>query len=59
MYFKPSNSLDFKKGFALGVDNGRRIERKLCLILMIFYVGLFSVIWKVVTHFWGGLIITL
>lgn len=51
MYHFPPNSLDFKKGYRLGVQKGRVIERKICLVLMIVFVVLFEVIHKVVDYF--------
>lgn len=35
MYHYPVNSLEFKKGYRLGVEKGRKIERKLGLIMLL------------------------
>jgi hypothetical protein len=35
MYHYPPNSIEFKRGYRLGIEKGRRIERKLSLILLL------------------------
>jgi hypothetical protein len=44
MYQFPPNSLDFKKGYKLGVEKGRSVERKLALVLVIGFVFVFELI---------------
>lgn len=44
MYNYPPNSIEFKKGYALGVEKGRRIERKITLALVLGFVLVFEVI---------------
>lgn len=44
MYHYPVNSLEFKKGYRLGVQKGRSIERKLALVLVISFVLVFEVV---------------
>jgi hypothetical protein len=51
MYQFPPNSLDFKKGYKLGVEKGRSVERKLCLVLVIGFVFVFEVINAFVLRF--------
>jgi hypothetical protein len=49
MYYTPPNSLDFKKGYRLGIAKGRKIERRLCFILVIVFVGVFELVNVLVT----------
>jgi hypothetical protein len=44
---------DFRIGFAKGVKKGRKIERYLCVALMIIYVVLFAIGWKIAVYFVG------
>jgi hypothetical protein len=44
MYRYPANSYEFKKGFRLGVEKGRKIERRLCIALVIGFVLVFEVV---------------
>jgi hypothetical protein len=53
MYHYPPNSLEFRKGYAMGISKGRSMERKLCLGLVIGFVFLFEV-----THWVMGLFST-
>jgi hypothetical protein len=51
MYQFPPNSLDFKKGYKLGVEKGRSIERRLAIFLVIGFVLVFEVINAVALRF--------
>jgi uncharacterized protein YebE (UPF0316 family) len=42
MYHYPPNSIEFKKGYALGIEKGRKIERRLSLALVIGFVLVFE-----------------
>jgi hypothetical protein len=44
MYNYPPNSIEFKKGYALGVEKGRRVERKLTLVLVLGFVLIFEIV---------------
>jgi hypothetical protein len=44
MYNYPPNSLEFKRAYALGVQKGRSVERKLALVLVISFVFVFEVV---------------
>lgn len=44
MYNYPPNGIEFKKGYALGVEKGRRIERKLTLALVLGFVLVFEIV---------------
>ena len=44
MYNFPPNSVEFKKGYALGVQKGRKIERRITLALVLGFVLVFEVI---------------
>lgn len=39
---------ELRRAYAKGVEKGRRIERKLCLILVIGFVALFEIVHKIV-----------
>jgi hypothetical protein len=42
-----SNTLEFKKGYRLGLEKGRKLERKVCLIMM----TLSSLVWLAIAVF--------
>jgi hypothetical protein len=44
MYYRPPNSIEFKRGYSLGIQKGRLIERKFCLIVVIGFVSVFEII---------------
>jgi hypothetical protein len=44
MYNYPPNTLEFKKGYALGVKKGRSAERKITLALVLGFVLVFEVV---------------
>jgi hypothetical protein len=44
MYHYPPNSLEFKKGYALGVQKGRSVERKITIALVLGFVLVFEVV---------------
>ncbi len=44
MYNFPPNTKDFKKGYALGIERGRKMERKFTLVLVLGFVLVFEVI---------------
>jgi len=51
MYNYPPNSLEFKKGFRLGVEKGRRLERKLWFaIIIVWMFGWYTLNW-ILSHF--------
>jgi hypothetical protein len=43
MYNYPPNSKDFKRGYAMGIEKGRAMERKLALALVLGFVLVFEV----------------
>jgi hypothetical protein len=51
MYQFPPNSLDFRKGYKLGVEKGRSVERRLCLALVIGFVFVFEILNRVLSSF--------
>ena len=44
MYRYPPNSLEFKRGYRLGIMKGRVIERKICLAFVIGFVLVFELV---------------
>lgn len=54
MYNFPPASLEFKKGFRLGIEKGRRIERRFALVLVVSFVFLFEIVHGVINHFVCG-----
>lgn len=44
MYHYPPNTLEFKKGYALGVKKGRSAERKITLALVLGFVLVFELV---------------
>ena len=47
----PSNSLEFKKGYRLGLEKGRSVERKIALALMFGFVLIFEFVHLFVFRF--------
>lgn len=49
----PVNSLEFRKGYKLGVEKGRTIERRMALFLTLGFVVVFEIIHRIITRLLG------
>jgi hypothetical protein len=38
MYHKPPMHPEFRNGYRLGIERGRRIERKICFVILIAWM---------------------
>ena len=43
-------SLEFKKGYRLGIEKGRKIERRLALVLVVGFVLVFEIVHRLLDH---------
>jgi hypothetical protein len=51
MYYKPPMHPEFRNGYRLGVEKGRRIERKVCFSILVAWMFVWFILNSILSHF--------